>query len=379
MTQQSSVAPRRRWLWLIFAFTALATVIGWLSTTEDTIDISHTEAAPPLPIVSFETVTPQPASISISAFAEVRPRWSAELKAAVSGRITEVTDAALAGSHVEAGKVLIRQENSPYIAEVAQAEQALADARRQLLRAESKTTAARRQYKNRGTRPANELALHLPELRVAKKTVAAAEARLNAARLTLQNATTRAPFSGFITERMVSPGQTVNTGDTMIRLVDDSQLELTVELSRKEWALLQQPVAGRQAQLYAEDNRLLGHADIRQGGGFLDQKSRQYRVFMEISNAAKSPVLSGDFVRLELQGITMPDALNIPASALTQAGKLWYLDRNNQLQHLMPDVISRMQSRLIIRNPDSQISSWRIATTPLAAFLPGMRVSGREE
>ena len=84
----------------------------------------------------------------------------------------------------------------------------------------------------------------------------------------------------------------------MIRLVDDSQLELTVELSRKEWALLQQPVAGRQAQLYAEDNRLLGHADIRQGGGFLDQKSRQYRVFMEISNAAKSPVLSGDFVRL---------------------------------------------------------------------------------
>ncbi|WP_315980970.1 hypothetical protein [Aliamphritea spongicola] len=168
MTQQSSVAPRRRWLWLIFAFTALATVIGWLSTTEDTINISHTEAAPPLPVVSFETVTPQPASISINAFAEVRPRWSAELKAAVSGRITEVTDAALAGSHVEAGNVLIRQENSPYIAEVAQAEQALADARRQLLRAESKTTAARRQYKSRGTQPANELALHLPELRVAK-------------------------------------------------------------------------------------------------------------------------------------------------------------------------------------------------------------------
>ncbi|WP_315980971.1 HlyD family efflux transporter periplasmic adaptor subunit [Aliamphritea spongicola] len=209
--------------------------------------------------------------------------------------------------------------------------------------------------------------------------MAAAEARLNAARLTLQNATTLAPFSGFITERMVSPGQTVNTGDAMIRLVDDSQLELTVELSRNEWALLQQPVAGRQAQLFAEDNRPLGHADIRQGGGFLDQKSRQYRIFLEISNATESPVLSGDFVRVALPGITIPDALNIPASALTQAGKLWYLDRNSQLQHLMPDVISRMQSRLIIRNPDSQISSWRIATTPLAAFLPGMRVSGREE
>ncbi len=379
MPQQTTPAPGYRWLWLLIAFTALIAVLGWLSTTEDTVDITQTEAPVPLPVVTVETVTVQPARVEVSAYSAVHPRWSAELKAAVSGRITDVTEAALAGSHVLKGSVLIRQESTPYIADVARAEQQLADARRQLLRAESKTTAARRQYKNRSTKPANELALHLPELRVANKTVAAAQASLDTARLRLENVTLRAPFSGFVTERLVSPGQTVNPGDSMIRLVDDSQLELTVELSRHEWALLAQPVAGRQARLFAEDDRPLGNASIRQGGGFLDQKSRQYRVFLEISNATDSPVLSGDFVRVVLPGITVTDALNIPASALTQAGKLWYLTPDGLLEPLVPQIISRAQNRLIIRNPDSTVTSWRIATTPLAAFLPGIRVNGREK
>lgn len=379
MTQQTTSAPAYRWVWLLIAFGSLIAILSWLVITEDTVDITHTETITPLPVVSVETVISQPAKLEVSAFAEVRPRWSAELKASVSGRVIEVTDSALAGSHVEKGSILIRQEDASYIADVAQAEQNLADARRQLLRADSKTQAARRQYKNRGTKPANELALHLPELQVAKKSLTTAKARLNAARLKQNNATLTAPFSGYITKRMVSPGQSINPGDPMIRLVDDNQLELTVELSRNEWALLQQPISGRLAHLSDETNRPLGNAAIRQGGGFLDQKSRQYRVFLEITNATNSPVLSGDFVRVNLPGITVPDALNIPASALTQAGKIWYLTDANQLQQLQPKIISRNQNRLIIHNPDKNIQNWRIAVTPLAAFLPGIRVTGKED
>ncbi len=371
---QVAAKPSQRWLWLLGAFTCLAVVIGWLLTAEDTIDIQQTETAPPKSPVSIEMVTVQPATVKVSAFSEVRPRWSAELKATVSGRVISVADKALAGSHVKQGTTLIQLEDTPYIAEVARTELDLADAKRQLLRAESETAVARRQYRNRGNQPANNMALRLPELNVAQKAVASAEARLAAANLQRNNATVKAPFSGFVTERLVSMGQSVNAGDPLLRLVDDRTLELTVELSRDDWALVEKPVSGRYAQLFDTHDKPLGQALVRQGGGFLDQKSRQYRIFLEIADADNSPVLSGDFVRVALPGITVDSALDIPESALTRSGEVWYVDDQNQLQKLLPEIMFRHQQRLVIRAPMGA-QHWRIATTPLAAFLPGQQVN----
>jgi len=220
---------------------------------------------------------------------------------------------------------------------------------------------------------------------VAKAAVKAAQARLQAARVQLSNTRITAPFSGFITERLVSLGQSISIGEPLIQLVDDNTLELTVELSQQDWALVQQPIAGQIAELFGRNNQYLGQALIRRGGGFLDQQSRQHRIFLEVQNADKSPILSGDFVRVALPGISVADALNVPASALTQEGELWYLDQQDRLQRLQPEILFRKQQRLIIRAPliphrplspqgPQSEKNWRIAITPLAAFLPGQQV-----
>jgi len=378
MTDPVIAAPQaasrsRRWPGLLAASGCFLAVTGWLLTTEDSIDVQPQSQAPALPVVSIETVTVQPATVTVRGYAELTPRWRTELRAAISGRVTRVTDGALAGSPVEQHTRLIELEDTAYQAEVAQAELNLADARRGLLRAESETAVARRQYRNRGDDQANALALKLPELAVAKQAVQAAKARLAAARLQLSETRIDAPFAGFVTHRQVSPGQRVNAGDPLLTLADSHTLEATVRLSQRDWQLLAQPITGSVAQLSDRQGKPLGSARIRQGGGFLDDSSRQYQLFLQVDNAHQRQLLAGDFVHIQLPGITVPAALELPASAISQAGIFWYLDSNDQLRSLTPDILFHRQQRVVIRAPQGA-SRWRIATTPLAAFLPGLQV-----
>ncbi len=365
--------PRNRWIWISAALVMLCGVVLFLSAAEDTVDVSRTKAPPPAQPVSVEIAPVSSETVEISAFAEVRPRWSAELRAAVTGRIVAVLDSALAGERVETGTTLITIEDSRYVAELAAAELALKQAQLALWQAGNANIVARAQFERTKTKPPNDLALKLPQLEIARSSVVSAKARVATATRQLGDATIVAPFSGFVTERFVSPGQTVNAGDRLLKLVDNTKFELTVELSRDDWALLKKPLAGLKARVADQNGAVIAEAKIRRGGGFLDEKTRQYRVFLEISDARDAQVLSGDFVRVILPGVTVPATLNIPASALTQEGHVWHVDAAGRLQRLAPDVLFRRQSRIVVRAPNGA-ESWRIATTPLASFLPGQKV-----
>lgn len=370
-------APRKRWVWIVLALFVLGGVALFLATAEDTVDVEQAKAPPPAQLVSIETVPVGPATVEVSSFAEIRPRWSAELRAAVSGRVTDVLESALAGERVRAGTTLITIENSRYVAELAAAELALKEARLALWQAKNATYVARKEYESSGTTPPNDLALRLPQLDIAKSSVASAEARVSAAKRQLDDAVVTAPFSSFVTERFVSPGQTVNTGERLVKLVDNATFELTVELGRNDWALLKRPLAGLTAQVLNQGGEVIAQADIRRGGGFLDETTRQYKVFLELSGPGSKRVLSGDFVRVMLPGITVPAALSIPASAFTQEGYVWHLDAEDRLQRVTPRVLFRRRGRIVIEAPEGA-GTWRIATTPLASFLPGQKVRAKQ-
>ncbi|MEX3008522.1 efflux RND transporter periplasmic adaptor subunit [Hoeflea sp. TYP-13] len=327
--------------------------------------------------MTVETISVGPETVEVASFSEVRPRWSAELRAAVSGRINKVFDTALAGERVEAGATLITIENSRYVAELAAAELALKEAKLALWKAKNATTLARKEFERNNTTPPNDLALRLPELEIAQSRVTSVKSRVEAARRQLDDSTVTAPFSSFVAERFVSPGQSVNAGETLVKLVDDTTFELTVELGRRDWVLLQQPLPGQTAHVVSQDGETIAQATIRQAGGFLDEKTRQYKVFLEIDDPGPVPVLSGDFVRVILPGVTVPKALNIPASALTQEGYVWYLDENDRLQRVTPQVLYRRQDRIVIEAPEGA-DTWRIAVTPLVSFLPGQMARAKK-
>ena len=353
--------------------TILLAVLWLLFETEDIAEVEKTDTAPPAPLVSVVTVNAQSSKAEISAFAELRPRWDAELRSAVTGRIIMVEDRALAGAQVEKGDLLFSIEKTQYEAAVVAAELELEQARLEMLRASNNVTVARKQFERDGQEPPTELAIQIPQLRIAEKTVAAAESRLRLAQRALADTEIRAPFSGFVTHRVASLGQTLNPGDPLMHLSDDSHYELSVDLSQSDWALLSQPIAGQMASLEHQDGRSLGEARIARSGGFLDRETRQRRIFLDVTDAA-GEVLAGDFLKVILPGRTVPDTVTIPESALTRAGYVWIVGDGDLLKRLTPKIVFRSGNSVTIAAPDTS-GSWRVAQTPLASFLPGQRVT----
>lgn len=372
-TLETQQRPTRRWLWIGLSLALFVAIVMLLFGTEDTIDVQATCTSPPPPTVSVVTVGPETVQARVSAFAEVRPRWDAELRSAVSGRITAVHAAALAGAKVERGDLLFSIEKAPYQSAVAAAEMELEQAELELLRAQNNVTVAQRQFDRDKKEPPNELAANLPQLRIAEKTVAAAQARLNAARNELEDAEVVAPFSGFVTHRFASLGQTVNPGDALIHLSDDRQFELVAELSQADWALLDHPVSGATADLTQRSGGPLGQAQVRRGGGFLDQNTRQVRVFLDVTDP-DDRILAGDFLQVHIHGRRIADTVTLPESALTRAGYIWLVDEGDHLQRFSPNILFRTEGAVTIVAPDGT-GPWRVARTPLASFLPGQRVA----
>ena len=373
-TKASSTAKRHR-LWLGAALFALVAVLVLVWGAEDTADVVIADTSAPARVVSVLDVTPAEAVTTVAAFAELRPRWDAEIRSAVPGRILRVHDAALAGGRVDAGALLFSIETTPYETELAAAELNLEQARLALWQAKNAVVLARGEFERAGTEPPNALALRLPQLRIAERSVASAEAQLQAAQRRLADTEVVAPFCGFVTERMASLGQTVVAGESLVRLSDDQRFESVVELSEADWALLEHPIAGGTVELFHRDGTALGRARIREGGGFLDPQTRQRRVFLDVRNAA-SNVLAGDFVRVEFTGRTIENTLAIPESALTRTGHVWFVDTDDLLGRFEPRILFRSDGRITLAAPNGA-DSFRIAATPLASFLPGQRVSPR--
>ncbi|WP_293575875.1 efflux RND transporter periplasmic adaptor subunit [Phaeobacter sp.] len=369
---EPSPSLRRRWLWICLSAALLAAVVVVLFETEDTIDVARNAEPAAAPAVTVLEVARETAAARIEVFAELRPLWKTEIRAAVAGRIVEVHDAALAGTRVEAGAVLFELERVPYEAAVAAAEMGVQEAKLALLRAENDVTVAQRQFERSGETPPNELALRLPERRIAERALASAQARLTAARQQLDDTRVTAPFAGFVTERMASLGQTVGIGEPLLTLSDDQHFELVAELSQKDWSLLQHPIAGGQADIWHRDGRHLGVADIRQGGGFLDPTTRQMRVYLEVKQP-QFDALAGDFLRVEFAGRPMADTLTVPETAMSRAGVIWMVGADDLLVRHKPQILFRTQESLTLAAPDGP-GPWRIARTPLASFLPGQLV-----
>ena len=374
---QSKLGPKRRWVWILLSLGVLVGVVLVLFDTEDTIDVVKKDALPPAPIISVQRVVAQEIDATISAYAELRPRWDADIRAAVSGRILTVHDTALAGSRIEQGAPLFSLEKTRYKTGVAAAELNLEDASLGLLQARNKMAVAQRQFERDGVEPPTELAIHLPQVRVAERTMISAKARLQAALEELGNTEIKAPFSGFITQRSASLGQTVSVGDALVHLSDDRQFELVVELSQSDWALLAHPIAGKTAQLFDRKGQPLGEAHIRRGGGFLDKGTRQMRVFLEVSSAHDG-LLAGDFVKVSFAGRKISQTLTLREAALTRSGHIWLVGKDDLLHRIIPEIYFRTDDRLTIALPagyEDDTGQWTVAVTPLASFLPGQRVS----
>lgn len=369
--------PRGRWKWILVAVVILGGVIVFLDELEDTADITEAAKPPSFPLVSVIKVESSTHSGTVHSFAEIKPRWSATLSAAVSGRIIDVSDQSLAGEQVSKGDPLIRIEDSNFRFNLAQAQQRLSEAELALVQAKNKTEVARKQIARGKAIEATDLALHLPQMRIAEHAVDASIVQVEAAREQLRATVITAPFSGYITDRQVSPGQTVTAGQALLSLVDDQRFDLEVSLGDADWMLLSKPWDAQSAKLFSQSGQFLGTARIRRGGGFLDAQTRQRKLFLEVVDADPDLIQPGAFVKVELEGREIDRTLRLPETTLTREGDIWHVDPDNRLRRFKADISYREDAHVVVRVPEAK-TTLDIVRNPLGSFLPGLQVSPRQ-
>jgi membrane fusion protein (multidrug efflux system) len=153
--------------------------------------------------VITEVVEPRPLVDEVDAIGTVLADESVEITSRVTSLVTRI--AFREGQLVQEGDLLVELENQEIRAELAVAEASLSESRSQYERA--------RQLADTQAISASSLEELLAAMQVA-------EAEVQAVRARLENTLVRAPFSGKVGLRRVSPGGLVNPG-TVITTLDD--------------------------------------------------------------------------------------------------------------------------------------------------------------
>ena len=120
----------------------------------------------------------------------------------VTGKVVSVNSEFADGGFFKKGEVLLTIERDDYEFSLARAQSALAQSQQRLAEERGRSRQARREWRELGSKEANDLFLRKPQLRAAQSAVTAAEADVSAAELALDRTVIRAPFDGFLTTVM---------------------------------------------------------------------------------------------------------------------------------------------------------------------------------
>ena len=283
-----------------------------------------------------------------------------EMRARVTGVITKILFRD--GQNVRAGQQLLEIDPRPYRAALAQAEAQQARAEASLANARQVTARSRSLIAAEAV-SREELESDVATERSATADVAAGRAAVDVARLNLSFTTVRAPVGGRVSDRKVSLGDTVITGDTVLtRIVSIDPIWFSFEGAESFYLKnLRQDVRGeRGSSRYTAnpvDIQLADESGYRWHGrmGFLDNavdpNSGTIRAHAIVANPSGF-LTPGMFGRARLLGSGTYKALLVPDEAIVtdQARKVVYVvGRDNKMLSRPVEIGPSVEGLRVIR------------------------------
>ena len=313
----------------------------------------------------------------IAGFAEVQPRWSSTLRAQVSGTLVSVAKAFQPGAPVTAGQILAGIDSTAWTANLAEAENRLGLAELALLREQQEADEARRSWRESGFsgEPDSRLVLREPQIEAARSERDAARAARDWAAQQLAYTRIRAPFTGVVTVRHISRGESILQGEPVASIYAADAFELAMPVPETQWPNLPARVIGTIAELIASDGPGRWQATVVRQGAAIDPTTRMRTLYLSVNNplAADPPLLPGTFVQARLRGRRVDKLLELPEGVLTRKGQIWYVDEDNRLNRFEATPLFTREGRVYIAEPEPR-SSWPIVRYPLESYLVGQIV-----
>lgn len=286
---------------------------------------------PPKLHLTFAAFLPGRIYDGVPAIGTVHADRTVEVGAEASGRIAEVL--VEVNDNVTAGQVLARFEPAPLAAAVARAEAARADAAGALALAQSQLAAAERTLARTGTLRAQGLS---PQARLddddARRREAAiaverAQAGLREAEQALAEAkriqalgVVKSPIDGFVQERRISPGQTVNAAfstPVLFTIASDiRQVEVEGQVAEADVARIR---TGMRALVHVQaypNVTFEGKVMRLDRSPHIVGRAVTYPAVIAVKDDA-ARLLPGMTANIELANVEASDVFTLPISALT--------------------------------------------------------------
>lgn len=256
-------------------------------------------------------------------------RNDARLSAEVEGRLTFVADV---GTRVKEDEPVAAIEDTAlrlYNAEL-QAQVSRAQARLRFLEKEEQRFAL---LAKSNLAAATQLDQTISDRDVARGDLAVARARLDQNEDQLKRTKILAPFEGLVVERLMTPGERVEEGGNVVRLIDQDHLEVTARAPLEYFDFVKK---GALLDLKSESRTAL--AMVRTVVAVGDKKTHQFEIRLDLEGF---PFQVGQTLRVSIPTSNSREVLTVPRDALVlrpESQSVFIVDANGEAQQVQVTV-----------------------------------------
>ncbi|BBN81704.1 hemolysin D [Pseudoalteromonas sp. A25] len=336
-----------------------------------------------MPQVETISVIAKQYSPKIIGFGEVTPKFELSLKSDVSGKIVHLNKRFVSGTKINKGTVVASVDDTPYIAALAKAQAQEAQALVKLQEEQRQGDVAYRDWlrNKEGGQKATPLILREPQLKAAKAEYEHAKLAVKKAQQDLDNTKIKAPFDAIVVDVSVQPGSYIQPGTQIGQLHSSEKVEIHVPLSEQQWLQLQDTISKSSARLnqvvalYSTlDETTTWTGEIERVERHLNRDTRQRSLIISVTEPLlqSTPLYSGTFVKVVIDGKAQDSLYKLPSSAVSQNGNVWFVDKQGQLNKYRASNVFSYHNNVYIKSLNNQ--PLQIVKRPLSHFSEGMSV-----
>jgi len=327
----------------------------------------------------------------VKGYGEAAPRYAITYVSEVSGRVDTLMADFETGKIVKKGDILAKLENTLYQQALAQAKSDLAQAQLDLLEEQRTGEQARLEWQRSGLsgEPNSLLVLRQPQLAAQKAVLENAQYSLKKAQQDLDKTVIRAPFDALVVEQNIQPGSYLQIGSSVAQLYSTDSVEINIPLSAKQWASLpklsntelsQKNAEKWPVMLYSTDGDKSWQGYVTRIEQHLDLTSRQRSLIVAVDHPFDQDIglFPGTFVQAHIEGAMLDNTWQLPASAISQQGDIWFISADNQLNKVAANKIFEKAGSVYV-TPIEALKSARIIKRPLSNYIVGMLVTPKVE
>ena len=303
-----------------------------------------------------------PQTMALNIMGTVRPKNEVVLKPQVSGRIISVSEKLIPGGHFTRGETLLAIEPRDYQLAVQQLSSEVARAEADLRIERGRQRVALKEYQLLGETVSDEerdLMLRVPQLESSKASLEEVKTRLEQARLDLERTTVKAPFNAVLITREVNLGASVTPSTTLATLVDSDTywIEAPIAASQVKWTRVGQQ--GSAVRIY---NSAAWGPDIYREGratgmaATVETQGRMVELLIEVTDplaleehSEEQPkLLLGSYVRVEIEGASLPRAAMIERELIRDGDQVWIMDDQGNLDIRPVEIAFRARDHVLV-------------------------------